>query len=62
MLLWTVLAALGLQLAGVYLPPLQELLSTEALDLTELLVTLVAVPVGYLAIRLERRAEREHQG
>jgi hypothetical protein len=25
-------------------------------------MTLVAVPVGYLAIRLERRAEREHQG
>ena len=47
-------AALALQLAGVYLPPLQALLGTEALALPDLLVVCAAATVGYAAIRLDR--------
>jgi Ca2+-transporting ATPase len=54
MLLLAVAAALALQLAGVYLPPLQALLGTEALSLPDLLVVCAASTIGYAAIRLDR--------
>jgi Ca2+-transporting ATPase len=54
MLLVAVAGALGLQFAGVYLPPLQRLLGTESLSLVDLLVTCAAASIGYAAIRLDR--------
>jgi Ca2+-transporting ATPase len=54
MLLVAVAGALALQFAGVYLPPLQALLGTEALALPDLLVVCAAATVGYAAIRLDR--------
>ena len=54
MLLIAIAGALALQLAGVYLPPLQRLLGTEALSLLDLLIVCAAATVGYAAIRLDR--------
>ncbi|GAA1912706.1 cation-translocating P-type ATPase [Streptomyces sodiiphilus] len=54
-LLLAVAAALGLQVAGVYLPGLQEILGTEALPLTELLVACALSAVGYAGMRAMRR-------
>jgi Ca2+-transporting ATPase len=54
MLLVAVAAALALQFAGVYLPPLQAVLGTEALALPDLVVVCAAAAVGYAAIRLDR--------
>ena len=54
MLLVAVVAALALQLAGVYLPPLQQLLGTESLPLSDLLVVAALSTLGYVAIRLDR--------
>jgi len=53
-LLVAVAGALALQFAGVYLPPLQQLLGTEPLPLLDLLVVCAAATVGYAAIRLDR--------
>jgi Ca2+-transporting ATPase len=55
MLLAAVAAALALQLAGIYLPPLQSLLGTQPLAITDLLIVTVVASLGYAAIRLDRR-------
>ncbi|WP_431913365.1 cation-translocating P-type ATPase [Nonomuraea jabiensis] len=54
MLLVAVAGALVLQLAGLYLPPLQELLSTEPLALGDLLIVSALSALGYAAVRLDR--------
>ena len=54
MLLAAVAGALALQLAGVYLPPLQHLLGTHALPPVDLLIVGAVSTLGYAAIRLDR--------
>jgi Ca2+-transporting ATPase len=54
MLLVAVAGAFLLQLAGLYLPPLQALLGTEPLAPLDLLVVVAASTVGYAAVRLDR--------
>ncbi|WP_240776734.1 cation-translocating P-type ATPase [Nonomuraea basaltis] len=54
MLLFAVAGALVLQLAGLYLPPLQELLGTEPLALGDLLIVTALSVLGYAAVRLDR--------
>ncbi|MBF6323304.1 cation-transporting P-type ATPase [Nocardia cyriacigeorgica] len=54
MLLVAVGAALTLQLAGLYLPPLGELLGTEPLGAFELLIVSAVSTLGYAAVRLDR--------
>jgi Ca2+-transporting ATPase len=54
MLLVAVGSALLLQLAAVYLPPLRDLLGTEPVQVTDLLIVGAAAALGYAAIRLDR--------
>jgi len=54
----SVVASLLLALAGVYLPWLQELLSTESLALHEVLIALTVGVVMLLAVRLEGKVRR----
>ncbi|GAA2287373.1 HAD-IC family P-type ATPase [Nonomuraea roseoviolacea subsp. roseoviolacea] len=54
MLLLAVAGALLLQLAGLYLPPLQELLGTDPLALGDLLIVGGLSVLGYAAARLDR--------
>lgn len=54
MLLVAVAGALVLQLAGLYLPPLRELLGTEPLALSDLLIVTALSVLGYAAARLDR--------
>jgi Ca2+-transporting ATPase len=54
MLLLAVAGAMLLQLAGIYLPVLQDLLNTEPLSPIELLVVAVASWLGYVAVKLDR--------
>jgi Ca2+-transporting ATPase len=54
MLLVAVGTALLLQLAAIYLPPLRQLLGTEPLNLTDLLIVSAVATLGYAAIRLDR--------
>ncbi|MGW0198750.1 cation transporting ATPase C-terminal domain-containing protein [Nonomuraea sp. NPDC003201] len=54
MLLLAVAGALVLQLAGLYLPPLQELLGTQPLGLGDLLIVGALSVLGYAAVRLDR--------
>ncbi|MFI6785934.1 cation-translocating P-type ATPase [Nonomuraea sp. NPDC050383] len=54
MLLLAVAGALVLQLAGLYLPPLQELLGTEPLAPGDLLIVGALSILGYAAVRLDR--------
>ena len=49
-----VAAALALQLAGLYLPFLQELLHTQPLTLTDLAAVFALSTLGYAAVRLDR--------
>ncbi|GAB3979552.1 hypothetical protein GCM10029978_075230 [Actinoallomurus acanthiterrae] len=49
-----VASALSLQLAGLYLPPLRELLSTRPLSATDLAIVLTLSVLGYAAVRLDR--------
>jgi Ca2+-transporting ATPase len=49
-----VAAALALQLAGLYLPFLRELLHTRPLTGIDLLVVFLASTLGYAAVRLDR--------
>jgi Ca2+-transporting ATPase len=49
-----VAAALTLQFAGLYLPPLADLLGTQPLALPDLLLVCAASTLGYAAIRLDR--------
>jgi Ca2+-transporting ATPase len=52
-LLWATAAAFGLQVLAVYLPPLQDLLSTEPLSLAQLGAVSAASVIGYLVSRLQ---------
>ena len=54
MLFAAVGAALLLQLAAVYTPPLRQLLGTEAVTATDLLIVAAVSALGYAAIRLDR--------
>ena len=54
MLLIAVAGALGLQVVGVYLPPLQHLLGTQSLSMMDLFIVGVTATLGYAAIRLDR--------
>jgi Ca2+-transporting ATPase len=54
MLLAAVASALLLQLAAVYLPPLRDLLGTQPVAVTDLLIVGAAASFGYAAIRLDR--------
>ncbi|MEV1243418.1 cation-transporting P-type ATPase [Nonomuraea sp. NPDC049750] len=54
MLLLAVAGAFVLQLAGLYVPPLRELLGTEPLPLGELLIVTALSALGYAAVRLDR--------
>jgi Ca2+-transporting ATPase len=54
LLLVAVAGAFALQLAGVYLPPLRDLLGTQPLSLLDLLIVGAAATLGYVAIRLDR--------
>jgi Ca2+-transporting ATPase len=60
-LLAAVVAAGAAQLAAVYLPPLQALLSTRPPAVADLLVVLTAALPGYVVARIDRhRADRRH--
>ncbi|MFF4603217.1 hypothetical protein ACFY12_10775 [Streptomyces sp. NPDC001339] len=48
-------AALSLQAAGVCLPPLQALLGTEALPLTDLLIVCGVSGLGHVVMRSQAR-------
>ncbi|MEU7749216.1 cation-transporting P-type ATPase [Nonomuraea sp. NPDC049158] len=54
MLLLAVAGAFVLQLAGLYVPPLRELLGTEPLPLGDLLIVTALSTLGYAAVRLDR--------
>ncbi|MDH2430823.1 cation-transporting P-type ATPase [Sphaerisporangium sp. TRM90804] len=54
MLLLAVAGAFLLQLAGIYLPPLRELLGTEPLAPGDLLIVTALSTLGYAAVRLDR--------
>ncbi|GAA4077360.1 hypothetical protein GCM10022214_38870 [Actinomadura miaoliensis] len=54
MLLVAVASALALQLAGLYLPPLRDLLGTEPLTIAEVGVVFGLSVLGYVAVRLDR--------
>jgi P-type Ca2+ transporter type 2C len=51
--------ALLLQLAGLYLPFLRDLLHTQALPATDLLIVCVLSLLGYAAVRLDRVVHRD---
>ncbi len=55
MLFAAVGAALLLQLAAIYTPLLRELLGTEPVAVTDLLIVAAVATLGYAAIRLDRR-------
>jgi Ca2+-transporting ATPase len=54
MLLVAVAGALMLQFAGLYLPPLRDLLGTQPLSTVDIAVCVVLSTLGYVAIRLDR--------
>ncbi|MEZ7154128.1 cation-translocating P-type ATPase [Streptomyces sp. MAD19A] len=54
-LLVAVGAALGLQVAGVYVPPLRDLLGTEPLSLGDLAIACVLSGLGYVVMRVQAR-------
>jgi Ca2+-transporting ATPase len=54
MLLAAVAASLLLQLAAVYLPPLRDVLGTQPVTVTDLLIVGAVSTLGYVAIRLDR--------
>ncbi len=60
-LLVAVGAALGLQAAGVYLPPLRELLGTEPLSLGDLAIACALSGLGHVVMRLQARLWPERQ-
>jgi Ca2+-transporting ATPase len=55
-----VAVAFALQVAGLYLPPLRDLLGTHPLRLTDLAIACVPAILGYLAVRLDHRLGRVH--
>ena len=58
-LLVAVGVALSLQAAGVYLPPLQALLGTEPLPLTDLAIACALSGLGHVVMRLQARLRPE---
>ena len=52
-------AALALQFAGLYLPFLRDLLHTQPLPATDLLIVCALSSVGYAAVRLNRVLHRD---
>jgi P-type Ca2+ transporter type 2C len=52
-------AALLLQFAGLYLPLLRDLLKTQPLSVTDLLIVCALSTLGYAAVRLDRVLHRE---
>jgi P-type Ca2+ transporter type 2C len=60
-LLVAVAVALALQVAGLYLPPLRDLLGTRPLPPSDLAIVCATAPLGYLAVRLDHRLARPHQ-
>lgn len=58
-LLVAVGAALALQAAGVYLPPLQDLLGTEPLPPTDLAIACAVSGLGHVVMRLQARLKPE---
>jgi Ca2+-transporting ATPase len=56
---WAIAGALGLQLAGIYLPFLNDLLKTQPLTSPDLLVVFALSTLGYAAIRLDRVMHRD---
>jgi Ca2+-transporting ATPase len=59
-LLATVLGTVAVQIAVIYWSPLQEALDTEALDLSHLLLALLASTITFWAIELEKLVRRRH--
>ncbi|SDL76406.1 cation-translocating P-type ATPase [Nonomuraea jiangxiensis] len=59
MLLIAVAGALVLQLAGLYVPPLRELLGTRPLPAGDLLIVAALSVLGYAAARLDRILHRD---
>ena len=51
---WTIIFSIGLQLATIYVPFLQKVLHTEALDPFELMVSLVAASIVFWAVEIEK--------
>jgi hypothetical protein len=49
-----VATALLLQFAGLYLPPLRDLLGTQELSISDIVIVCVLSTLGYAAIRLDR--------
>jgi Ca2+-transporting ATPase len=60
-LLVAVAAAFALQVAGLYLPALRDLLGTQPLPLADLVIACVPAVLGYLAVRLDHRLGHGHQ-
>jgi Ca2+-transporting ATPase len=54
LLLVAVAASLALQFAALYVPLLRDLLGTQSVSVTDLLIICVAATAGYVAIRLDR--------
>jgi P-type Ca2+ transporter type 2C len=54
LLLLAVAGALALQFAGLYLPPLRDLLGTHPLSIVDIAVCVALSTLGYVAIRLDR--------
>jgi P-type Ca2+ transporter type 2C len=55
MLLAAVASAFVMQLAGLYLPPLREMLGTRPLSGPDLLIVIVLSTLGFVAVRLDRK-------
>jgi Ca2+-transporting ATPase len=54
-----IVAALGLQFAGLYLPFLNDLLKTQPLSITDLVIVCALSTLGYAAVRLDRIVHRD---
>ena len=52
-------SALALQLAGLYVPFLRDLLHTQPLPVTDLLIVGALSTLGYVAVRLDRIVHRD---
>ncbi len=61
-LLAAVAGALSLQLAGLYLPVLNDLLKTRPLAPTDLLIIGALSTLGYATMRLDRIVHRDRTG
>ncbi|WP_062436698.1 cation-translocating P-type ATPase [Herbidospora daliensis] len=56
-----VAGAFALQLAGLYLPPLRDLLGTQPLTAGDLMIVLGVSMLGYAAVRIDRVVHPGHQ-